>query len=282
MGSTKLNEEGSWSSGYSGRSRWEGSRFAAARSSARCWCRCCLRAARRCRRSGCSTRSGATGRRPARRTRCRCTSRSCARPGSRSSGRERGTGFAPSRLDAAEFEELLETARAHRGSSRHEEALASLDAALALWRGPALAGLDDGDAATERERLEDLRVAALEDRAESTLALGRTLDLPELEPLVAEHPLRERLRGLLMLGLYRGGRQAEALDAYAGIRKCARRARPRARRRATSAPGRDPAPGRRARRRAGVAARAPPPARACDVVRRPAGGGRGNHGPAPR
>ena len=124
----------------------------------------------------------------------------------------------PEPLDAAEFEDQLENARAHRGSSRHEDALASLDAALALWRGPALAGLDDGDAATERERLEDLRVAALEDRAESVLALGRTLDLTELEPLVAEHPLRERLRGLLMLGLYRGGRQAEALDAYAGIR----------------------------------------------------------------
>ena len=124
----------------------------------------------------------------------------------------------PAWLDAAEFEELVETARGHRGSSRHEEALASLDAALALWRGPALAGLDDDTAVSERDRLEDLRVAAVEDRAESVLALGRTLDLAELERLVAEHPLRERLRGLLMLGLYRGGRQSEALDAYAGIR----------------------------------------------------------------
>ena len=89
---------------------------------------------------------------------------------------------------------------------------------MALWRGPALAGLDDDTAVSERDRLEDLRVAAVEDRAESVLALGRTLDLAELERLVAEHPLRERLRGLLMLGLYRGGRQSEALDAYAGIR----------------------------------------------------------------
>ena len=124
----------------------------------------------------------------------------------------------PERLDAAEFEGLLETATSHRASGRHEQALAALEEALALWRGPALVGLEDAAAAGERGRLDDLRVAALEDRAESALALGRTLDLPELEPLVVEHPLRERLRGLLMLGLYRAGRQAEALDAYADIR----------------------------------------------------------------
>ena len=122
-------------------------------------------------------------------------------------------------LDAAEFERLLETATAHRGSGRHEQALALLDEAIALWRGPALVGLEDGAVAeTERDRLEELRVAALEDRAESALALGRIPDLAELERLATEHPLRERLRGLLMLGLYRAGRQAEALDAYAQIR----------------------------------------------------------------
>jgi predicted ATPase/DNA-binding SARP family transcriptional activator len=122
-------------------------------------------------------------------------------------------------LDAAEFEQLLEAARVHRASARHEQALASLESALALWRGPALAGLADGGAnGAERERLEDLRVDALEARAESELALGRSLDLPELEHLVSEHPLRERLRGLLMLGLYRAGRQADALDAYGEIR----------------------------------------------------------------
>ena len=123
----------------------------------------------------------------------------------------------PDRLDAAEFEALLAAARAQSESGRHEEALASLEEALSLWRGsPALAGLAD---VTEAERLEDLRVAALENRAESRLALGHTLDLTELARLASEHPLRERLRGVLMLGLYRGGRQAEALEAYAAIRQ---------------------------------------------------------------
>ena len=123
-------------------------------------------------------------------------------------------------LDAAEFEGLLETAREHRRAGRHEEALGSLEDALALWRGPALAGLEGGGTlGVERERLEELRVVAIEDRAESALALGLTLDLPELERLVTEHPLRERLGGLLMLGLYRAGRQAAALEAYAEIRR---------------------------------------------------------------
>ena len=151
----------------------------------------------------------------------------------------------PDRLDAAEFEELLEAASGHRASGRHEQALASLDAALALWRGPALVGLENGAAlAAERDRLEELRVAALEDRADSALALGRAPDLTELEQLATEHPLRERLRGLLMLGLYRAGRQADALDCLRRDPAGARRARARARGRAASAPGRDPAAGR--------------------------------------
>jgi predicted ATPase/DNA-binding SARP family transcriptional activator len=126
----------------------------------------------------------------------------------------------PEWIDAVQFEELIEAARAHRGSARHEQALASLEQALALWRGPVLADLEDGGGIrAERDRLEELRIAALEDRAESALALGRTLDVTELEQLAAEHPLRERLRGQLMLALYRAGRQAEALDVYAEIRR---------------------------------------------------------------
>ena len=123
-------------------------------------------------------------------------------------------------LDAAEFERLVEIGREHRRANRHEEAVASLEDALALWRGPALVGLESGGALrAERDRLEELRVVAVEDHAESALAVGLALDVPELERLVSEHPLRERLRGVLMLGLYRAGRQAEALEAYGEIRQ---------------------------------------------------------------
>ena len=70
------------------------------------------------------------------------------------------------------------------------------------------------------ERLEELRLAALEERIEAELALGRHSALvAELEALVAEQPLRERLRGQLMLALYRAGRQAEALEAYRATRQ---------------------------------------------------------------
>ena len=124
------------------------------------------------------------------------------------------------RLDAAEFEGLLGTASGHMASGHHEQALATLDQAFALWRGAPLDGFEDSAAArAERERLDELRVAALEDRAESALAVGRSPDLQELEQLATEHPLRERLRVLLMLALYRAGRQADALEAYAGIRR---------------------------------------------------------------
>jgi DNA-binding SARP family transcriptional activator/tetratricopeptide (TPR) repeat protein len=86
--------------------------------------------------------------------------------------------------------------------------------ALALWRGPALADLRDNaylrDAA---ERLDELRLTALEERIEADLAAGGAAELvPELEQLAAEHPLRERFRAQLMVALYRAGRQADALD----------------------------------------------------------------------
>ncbi len=92
--------------------------------------------------------------------------------------------------------------------------------ALALWRGNALADLAYEEfARTEIERLEELRLVATEERIDAELALGRhdTL-IAELESLVAKHPLRERLRGQLMLALYRSGRQAEALRVYADTR----------------------------------------------------------------
>jgi predicted ATPase len=96
-----------------------------------------------------------------------------------------------------------------------------LGAALALWRGPALAELAlESTAALEAERLEDARLVTLEERIEADLALGRDGQLvAELHALVADHPLRERLRAQLMLALYRAGRQAEALDSYRDARR---------------------------------------------------------------
>src|SRR5205085_8395246 len=93
--------------------------------------------------------------------------------------------------------------------------------ALALWRGEALADFAyEPFARVESERLEELRLAATEERADAELALGRHLELvAELESLAAKHPLRERLLGQLMLALYRSGRQAEALRVYAAARR---------------------------------------------------------------
>jgi DNA-binding SARP family transcriptional activator len=117
-----------------------------------------------------------------------------------------------SELDLARFEQLVgEAAR-----SDPERAADTLREALALWRGPALADLTyESFAQPEIARLEELRWAALEQRIDADLAAGRHAPLVgELGALVAEHPLRERLRGQLMLALYRSGRQAEALRAY--------------------------------------------------------------------
>jgi DNA-binding SARP family transcriptional activator len=93
--------------------------------------------------------------------------------------------------------------------------------ALSLWRGPPLAELAyERFAQREIERLEELRLVTLEERIERDLARGRHAELVgELEALAREHPLRERLRGQLMLALYRSGRQAEALGAYQAARR---------------------------------------------------------------
>jgi DNA-binding SARP family transcriptional activator len=115
----------------------------------------------------------------------------------------------PDELDLARFEQLSLDGDA-----------ASLHAALELWRGPALADLAfESFAREEAARLEELRLGVQERRIDADLEGGRTAELvPELERLIAEHPLRERLRGQLMLALYRSGRQAEALAAYQAAR----------------------------------------------------------------
>jgi YVTN family beta-propeller protein len=127
---------------------------------------------------------------------------------------------APNGLDATRFEELVDEARACVAAGDVEAAADMLRAGLALWRGPALAGVAlESFARNEVDRLEELRLGALLDRIDCDLALGRDESVVgELEVLVAQHPLRERLRAQHMLALYRCGRQADALRAYQDAR----------------------------------------------------------------
>ena len=127
----------------------------------------------------------------------------------------------PDELDAERFERLAGEGATALGRKAYGEASELLGEALALWRGPALADLRyESFAQAEIARLEELRLVAVEDRIEAELGLGRHDQLVgELESLVAEHPVRERLRGLLMLALYRAGRQADALEAYRQARE---------------------------------------------------------------
>jgi predicted ATPase/DNA-binding SARP family transcriptional activator len=123
-------------------------------------------------------------------------------------------------IDARRFEALVERARAIRAQDA-AAARRLFDDALALWRGPALADAAfEGFAQGEIARLEELRLVALEERLNARLGTGEAaLVVGELEQLAAEHPSRERLVGLLMLALYRAGRQADALDAYTRARR---------------------------------------------------------------
>ena len=128
----------------------------------------------------------------------------------------------PGELDLDVFEELV--AQAHQASVNgdHELASRTLRAAEALWRGRPLADLDSKPfVQIEIERLAEMRLVATEDRIDAELSLGYHRRLvPELERMVAEHPLRERVRGQAMLALYRSGRQADALAAYRAGRAC--------------------------------------------------------------
>jgi DNA-binding SARP family transcriptional activator len=127
----------------------------------------------------------------------------------------------PGQLDLERFERAVGEAAEAAAEGRVADAAGGLRAALALWRGPPLADLA-GEEALQSEigRLEELRLAALEDRIDADLALGRHAALiGELERLIAEHPLRERLRAQAMLALYRAGRQAEALELYRDTRR---------------------------------------------------------------
>jgi DNA-binding SARP family transcriptional activator len=127
----------------------------------------------------------------------------------------------PEQLDLHRFERLAAEGRRALDAGNPGEAAETLEAALALWRGPPLADFAYADfAQAEASRIEELRLAALEDRIEAEIECGRHGEaIGELERLIAAEPLRERPRAQLMLALYRSRRQAEALEAYAEARR---------------------------------------------------------------
>jgi predicted ATPase/DNA-binding SARP family transcriptional activator/class 3 adenylate cyclase len=134
--------------------------------------------------------------------------------------RTRGGGYvlevSDGELDVERFSRLLEEGRRSVAGGEAEHAVATLERALALWRGRPLADVAYAEFAQgEVARLEEMHLAVLEELIEARLALGLHADaVGELDNLVAAHPLRERLRASLLLALYRSGRQAEALEAY--------------------------------------------------------------------
>jgi len=136
----------------------------------------------------------------------------------------RGSGYAvvadEGALDLALFERHAGAGARELSAGRPEAAAGELRAALALWRGPALADLaDEPFARPIAARLDELRLAAQERALEADLARGLASEVAaELESLVAKQPLRERLRALQMLALYRSGRQADALAAFRAMR----------------------------------------------------------------
>ena len=130
-------------------------------------------------------------------------------------------GVAPDQLDADRFERLVGAARVALGRGEAAAAASGFGEALALWRGRALADVAEVEPlALEAARLEELRVVAVEGRIEADIERGLAAEVTgELEQLVAEHPVRERLWRLLVLALYRAERQADALAAYRRARQ---------------------------------------------------------------
>ncbi|MEU6817087.1 BTAD domain-containing putative transcriptional regulator [Streptomyces sp. NPDC046860] len=123
-------------------------------------------------------------------------------------------------LDLDDFAALLRTARAAVGADRAAEAVTALRRALALWRGPVLSGRGGPVVEAAVTVWEERRLAAAEQYFELCLAQGEAAEIVgDLRDLVARHPLRETLRGHLMLALHRSGRGAEALEEYAAVRR---------------------------------------------------------------
>jgi DNA-binding SARP family transcriptional activator/predicted ATPase len=130
----------------------------------------------------------------------------------------------PEELDVSQFEQLVSEGREVLAAGAAAQAARTLRQALSLWQGPALADFRyEPFAQAEIARLEELHLTCLEERVEADLALGSaSVLIPELQRLVGEHPVRERLRGQLMLALYRDGRQTEALEVYREFRSVLR------------------------------------------------------------
>ena len=126
----------------------------------------------------------------------------------------------PEELDVIRFEQLAAAGREAIAAGDPAHAVALLDQALMLWRGPALADLDQLPfASAERARLDELRLGALESRIDARIACGRHNEtIAELEALTGEYPLRERFAYQRLIALYRAGRQADALRAYRELR----------------------------------------------------------------
>jgi DNA-binding SARP family transcriptional activator/tetratricopeptide (TPR) repeat protein len=123
-------------------------------------------------------------------------------------------------LDLDLFDAHVAAARRLSGGGAAQGALRELDAALALWQGPPLGGIRGAFVAVEGARLAELRLAIVDERAQTLLDLDRPADLVvDLPALIAEHPFRERLRSHLMLALYRNGRPADALAVYQDARQ---------------------------------------------------------------
>ena len=134
----------------------------------------------------------------------------------------------PAAVDVIDFAHRIRVARAASAAAADEDGrpevleghLEAYDDALALWRGEPLSDFTTEQwASTEAARLNELRITALTERAQTALALGRHHEVVlDLEPIVSDDPTLENLAGLLMVALYRGGRQADALDVYARTR----------------------------------------------------------------
>jgi len=126
----------------------------------------------------------------------------------------------PERVDAHRFEQLVAEGRRALAAGQDARAAATLERALAMWRGVPLGDLAyEPFAAREADRLAELRIGAFEELLDAKLALGRHAEVvAEIDALIAEHPYRERLRAQKMLALYRSDRQADALQVYQDAR----------------------------------------------------------------